>query len=107
MAEELAFLSRARAWDAFYTESRVAEFRRSVYLEAFGEEYPLFVINSISALRFSTAVVFGRPDSSPPGRAVSISVLGSSIGVATVSASSTTAPSLRRSHFATEEEGTR
>jgi ubiquinone/menaquinone biosynthesis C-methylase UbiE len=40
MAEELAFLSRARAWDAFYIESRVAEFRRRLYLEAFGEEYP-------------------------------------------------------------------
>jgi SAM-dependent methyltransferase len=40
MAEELAFLSRARAWDAFYTESRIAEFRRRLYLEAFGQEYP-------------------------------------------------------------------
>jgi ubiquinone/menaquinone biosynthesis C-methylase UbiE len=40
MAEELAFLSRARTWDAFYTEARVAEFRRRVYQEAFGEEYP-------------------------------------------------------------------
>src|ERR1700674_1363548 len=40
MAGELAFLSRARAWDAFYAEPRVAEFRRRLYLEAFGEEYP-------------------------------------------------------------------
>src|ERR1700675_2617216 len=40
MAEESAFLSRARVWDAFYTEPRVAEFRRRLYLEAFGEENP-------------------------------------------------------------------
>src|ERR1700687_35171 len=40
MAEESAFLSQARAWDAFYAEPRVAEFRRRLYLEAFGEEYP-------------------------------------------------------------------
>src|SRR5271168_3698803 len=40
MAEELAFLSRARSWDAFYTEATVAEFRRRFYLDAFGEEYP-------------------------------------------------------------------
>jgi len=40
MAEESAFLSRAQTWDAFYTEARVAEFRRRLYLEAFGEEYP-------------------------------------------------------------------
>src|SRR5882762_8462611 len=40
MAGELAFLSRARAWEAFYAEPRVAEFRRRLYLEAFGEEYP-------------------------------------------------------------------
>jgi len=40
MAEESAFLSRARSWDAFYAEPRVAEFRRCLYLEAFGEEYP-------------------------------------------------------------------
>src|SRR5215472_18043370 len=40
MAEESAFLSRTRAWDAFYAESKIAEFRRSIYLEAFGEEYP-------------------------------------------------------------------
>jgi ubiquinone/menaquinone biosynthesis C-methylase UbiE len=40
MAEESAFLSRARSWDAFYAEPRVAEFRRRLYLEAFGEEYP-------------------------------------------------------------------
>ena len=41
MADELAFLSRARSWDAFYTEPRVAEFRRRLYLEAFGDEYPI------------------------------------------------------------------
>jgi ubiquinone/menaquinone biosynthesis C-methylase UbiE len=40
MVEESAFLSRARSWDAFYTETEVAEFRRRLYLEAFGEEYP-------------------------------------------------------------------
>ena len=40
MADELAFLSQARAWDAFYAEARVAEFRRQLYLEAFGDEYP-------------------------------------------------------------------
>jgi hypothetical protein len=40
MAGELAFLSRARVWEAFYAEPRVAEFRRRLYLEAFGEEYP-------------------------------------------------------------------
>lgn len=40
MAEESAFLSRAGTWDAFYTEARIAEFRRRLYLEAFGEEYP-------------------------------------------------------------------
>jgi predicted TPR repeat methyltransferase len=40
MAGELAFLSRARACEAFYSEPRVAEFRRRLYLEAFGEEYP-------------------------------------------------------------------
>jgi ubiquinone/menaquinone biosynthesis C-methylase UbiE len=41
MADELAFLSRARTWDAFYGEPRVAEFRRRLYLEAFGAEYPI------------------------------------------------------------------
>lgn len=40
MAEESAFLSRPRSWDAFYAEPGVAEFRRRLYLEAFGEEYP-------------------------------------------------------------------
>jgi ubiquinone/menaquinone biosynthesis C-methylase UbiE len=40
MADELAFLSRARTWDGFFNEARVAEFRRRLYLEAFGEEYP-------------------------------------------------------------------
>ena len=40
MTKELAFLSQARSWDAFYTEAAVAEFRRRLYLEAFGEEYP-------------------------------------------------------------------
>jgi ubiquinone/menaquinone biosynthesis C-methylase UbiE len=40
MAEESAFLSRVRTWDAFYTEAKVAEFRRRIYLEAFGDEYP-------------------------------------------------------------------
>jgi hypothetical protein len=40
MTEELAFLSLARSWDAFYTEAAAAEFRRRLYLEAFGEEYP-------------------------------------------------------------------
>jgi len=40
MAEEPAFLSRTRTWDAFYAEAKVAEFRRRIYLEAFGDEYP-------------------------------------------------------------------
>src|SRR5579863_9390829 len=40
MADESAFLSRAQAWDAFYAEPRIAEFRRRLYVEAFGEEYP-------------------------------------------------------------------
>jgi ubiquinone/menaquinone biosynthesis C-methylase UbiE len=41
MADELPFLSRARTWNAFYGEPRTAAFRRRLYLEAFGEEYPL------------------------------------------------------------------
>ena len=41
MADELAVLSRARTWDAFYREPRVAEFRRRLYLEAFGDEFPI------------------------------------------------------------------
>jgi ubiquinone/menaquinone biosynthesis C-methylase UbiE len=41
MADELAFLSRARTWDAFYGEPRVADFRRRIYFEAFGGEYPV------------------------------------------------------------------
>ena len=40
MKEESAFLSQARSWDAFYAEAQVAEFRRRLYLETFGEEYP-------------------------------------------------------------------
>ena len=40
MAEESRFLSQARTWDAFYAERRVADFRRRLYLEAFGDEYP-------------------------------------------------------------------
>jgi ubiquinone/menaquinone biosynthesis C-methylase UbiE len=40
MADELAFLSRARTWDAFYGQSQMAQFRRRLYLEAFGDEYP-------------------------------------------------------------------
>jgi ubiquinone/menaquinone biosynthesis C-methylase UbiE len=39
MADKSAFLSRVGSWDAFYAESRVAEFRRRLYLEVFGEEY--------------------------------------------------------------------
>ena len=39
MVEELAFLSRARTWDAFFSQPLVAEFRRRLYLEAFGDEY--------------------------------------------------------------------
>jgi ubiquinone/menaquinone biosynthesis C-methylase UbiE len=34
------FLSQARTWNAFYGEPRIAEFRRRLYLEVFGEEYP-------------------------------------------------------------------
>jgi len=40
MTEESAFLSQARSWDAFYAQAQVAEFRRRLYLETFGEEYP-------------------------------------------------------------------
>ena len=40
MAQESAFLSQIRTWDRFYSEPRVAEFRRRIYLEAFGDEYP-------------------------------------------------------------------
>lgn len=39
MAEESA-LSRPRSWDTFYADARVAEFRRRIYLEVFGDEYP-------------------------------------------------------------------
>ena len=41
MADELPLLSRPRSWDAFYSEPRIAEFRRRRYLEAFGDEYPV------------------------------------------------------------------
>jgi ubiquinone/menaquinone biosynthesis C-methylase UbiE len=41
MADELAVLSRARSWDAFFREPRIAEFRQRLYLEAFGGEYPI------------------------------------------------------------------
>jgi len=40
MATELPFLSRARTWDAFYSQPKVAEFRKRLYLQAFGQEYP-------------------------------------------------------------------
>jgi ubiquinone/menaquinone biosynthesis C-methylase UbiE len=40
MAEEVAFLSRARTWNAFFAEAQVAEFRRRLYRDAFGDEYP-------------------------------------------------------------------
>jgi ubiquinone/menaquinone biosynthesis C-methylase UbiE len=40
MANEQAFLSQARTWDAFYNEPRIADFRRRLYLAAFGDEYP-------------------------------------------------------------------
>jgi ubiquinone/menaquinone biosynthesis C-methylase UbiE len=40
MADQLPFLSRASTWDAFFSESHVDEFRRSLYLEAFGQAYP-------------------------------------------------------------------
>jgi hypothetical protein len=40
MSEKLAFLSQARTWHAFYTESRVAELRPRLYLEALVQEYP-------------------------------------------------------------------
>jgi ubiquinone/menaquinone biosynthesis C-methylase UbiE len=41
MADQMAFLSRARTWDAFFGHARVAEFRQRLYLEAFGDEYPI------------------------------------------------------------------
>jgi ubiquinone/menaquinone biosynthesis C-methylase UbiE len=40
MADESPFLSRSRTWDAFYTEAAIADFRRRIYLETFGDEYP-------------------------------------------------------------------
>ena len=40
-ADELPFLSRPQSWDAFYSQPSIAEFRRRLYLEAFGEEYPI------------------------------------------------------------------
>ena len=43
MADESPFLSRSRTWDAFYTEAAIADFRRRIYLETFGDEYPLDV----------------------------------------------------------------
>src|ERR1700730_7541297 len=35
-----SILQTQRFWDAFYVNDRVAEFRRRLYVEAYGEEYP-------------------------------------------------------------------
>jgi predicted TPR repeat methyltransferase len=35
-----SILQAQRFWDAFYVNDRVAEFRRRLYVEAYGEEYP-------------------------------------------------------------------
>jgi ubiquinone/menaquinone biosynthesis C-methylase UbiE len=40
MADESPFLSRSQTWNAFYTEAAIADFRRRIYLETFGDEYP-------------------------------------------------------------------
>lgn len=34
-----SILQTQRFWDAFYVNDRVAEFRRRLYVEAYGEEY--------------------------------------------------------------------
>src|SRR5260370_26303537 len=38
--EPPSILQTQRFWDAFYINDRVAEFRRRLYVEAYGEEYP-------------------------------------------------------------------
>lgn len=40
MKDGSAALSRARTWDTFFADDHVAQFRRSLYLEAYGDEYP-------------------------------------------------------------------
>src|SRR5260370_30048332 len=35
-----SILQTQRFWDAFYVNDRVAEFRRRLYIEVYGEEYP-------------------------------------------------------------------
>jgi hypothetical protein len=40
MKDGSAVLSRPRTWDAFFADNHVAEFRRRLYLEVYGEEYP-------------------------------------------------------------------
>lgn len=39
MKDDSAVLSRARTWDAFFADNHVAEFRRRLYREVYGEEY--------------------------------------------------------------------
>src|SRR5258708_40259957 len=65
MTEELAFLSRARSWDAFYAETQVAEFRRRLYLEAFGEEYPADEATDGYLTRIELREIEGRLHSGP------------------------------------------
>jgi 2-polyprenyl-3-methyl-5-hydroxy-6-metoxy-1,4-benzoquinol methylase len=38
--ERTRIFIRVRSWDAFYSQSFVTEFRRRLYLDAFGKEYP-------------------------------------------------------------------
>lgn len=40
MKDGSAALSRARTWDTFFADDHVAEFRRSLYLAVYGNEYP-------------------------------------------------------------------
>src|SRR5215471_12076047 len=41
MKDDSPFVGQTRRfWDAFYVNNRVAEFRRRLYLAAYGEQYP-------------------------------------------------------------------
>ena len=39
MKDDSPVLSRARTWDAFFANNHVAEFRRRLYRDVYGEEY--------------------------------------------------------------------
>src|ERR1700726_4358957 len=62
-----SILQTQRFWDAFYINDRVAEFRRRLYVEAYGEEYPADVGTdgyiTLSELRqMADALHFGPGD---------------------------------------------